>query len=187
MLAFDVAEARVLVSAVGWQPSTAPSFRGGKEHGQAVEALVVAAGGVELDVSCFIGDSGEGSVRCVSRGSSPEDFERLVHGARLGLYTGADRFEIRQLRLLRWDVSAGWGNPSGTGLDELSQLLGADAQAFLRSLGASEVGTKEEILGSRGRDLVVTWPLGAGPEVPLAAWTLTRAVPILRALASSPR
>lgn len=184
MPAFEVAEARVLVSAVGWQPSTAPSFRGGHESGRAAEALVVADGGVELDVSCFIGDTGEGSVRCVSRGTSPEDFERLVHGARLGIYTGQDRYEIRQLRLLRWDAAAGWGNPSGTDLVELSQLLGEDADAFLRARGASDVGTKEQVLSSRGRDLAVTWPVVSGPEVPLAAWTLTRVVPILRAIAS---
>jgi hypothetical protein len=185
MPGFDVAEIRVLTSPVGWQPSVAPSFRGGQEQGMAVEALVVGAGGIELDLSCFMGDSGEGSVRCVSRGTSPETFERLVHGARLGLYAGDERREIRQLRLLRWDAAAGWGNPSGTDTAELTALLGADVETFFRALGALDLGTKEAVLGTRGRDLVVTWPLDAGPEVPLAAYALTRVLPIVRAGASA--
>ncbi len=164
---------------VGWEPAAGVHVGSDKCDGESLAAVVTGPGGLELDLAFFMGDTGLGQVHCPDPAGVPADYARLAHGGRLGVYSGDDGLLIvRQLRLLRFSVGSGWGNPTKTDLHELDQLLGGSVERLLCDLGASGLGTKEDVLGERGSDLVMTWNTGAGPELPLAAYTLTRVLPI---------
>ncbi len=66
--------------------------------------------------------------------------------------------------------------------DDLDALAGGSARDLLIGLGATELGVKSEVLGVKGNDLVLAWPLEASPVVPFVAYSLTRVMPIVRAL-----
>jgi len=101
----------------------------------------------------------------------------------LGVYVESeDAWIIKQLRLLEFSSTTGWGNPKQTNLEELDVILGASTELFLVDLGIEEIGPKHELLGTRGNDLAARWSPEEGPEVPLALYVLTRVLPIHRAL-----
>jgi hypothetical protein len=161
-----------------WERATIRSFAGADIEGERQHAMLVGPPGVELDLAYFMGDNGEGQVSCLSRGGSPEAWQRLVHGGRLGVYLEGGDLVIKQLRLMRWDASAGWGNPRMTTVEGLDGILGGSAERLFHDLGATALGTKREVLGVNGNDLAVRWPEAAGPAVAFAAYALTRALPI---------
>jgi hypothetical protein len=168
---------------IGWQPARAQAFGAGEVEGKSYPASITGPGGLELDLAVFMSPEGEGMVHCPDGAGVPADYARLVRGARLGVYEEDDKnWIIKQLRLLRFSPETGWGNPSRTDLPELDELLGASVEGLLRDLGAVAVGTKSDVFGAGGNDLVLRWPESAGPEVPLAAYTLTRVLPIFRGL-----
>lgn len=168
---------------IGWQPSRAQAFGAGEVEGNAYPASITGPGGLELDLAVFMSSEGDGMVHCPDGAGVPADYARLVRGARLGVYEEDDEnWIIKQLRLLRFSPESGWGNPSRTDLTELDSLLGASADGLLRDLGAVALGTKSEVFGSSGNDLALRWPESSGPEVPLAAYALTRVLPIFRGL-----
>ena len=168
---------------IGWLPTQASSFAQGKVHGRAYPAVVTGPGGLELDIEIFVSDAGEGMVHSPDPAGVPVDYARLGHGARLGVYQHDETtWVIKQLRLLAFTPSTGWGNPRRTSLEELDGLLGSSVEVLLSDHGLTEIGPKEEVLGSRGQDIVALWPADSGPELPLACYTLTRVLPIFRAM-----
>jgi hypothetical protein len=157
---------------------------GGQQvEGESVPAVVTGPAGLELDCEFFMSDLGDGQVHCPNPAGVPAGYERLAHGARMGVYgeAGAGSRVIRQLRLLRFNPDKGWGNPTGTTLVELDQLLESSTEKLLRGLGATDIGTRTEVLGERGNDLAMRWASHTGPELPLAAYALTRILAIYRA------
>jgi len=168
---------------IGWQPAKARAFGSGEAEGESYPATVTGPGGLELDLAVFMSHEGEGMVHCPDAAGVPPDYARLAHGARLGVYVeDEDAWIIKQLRLLDFSPSAGWGSAKQTTLEELDGLLGASTELLLVDLGIEEIGPKHEVLGSRGNDLAARWSPEAGPEVPLALYVLTRVLPIHRAL-----
>ena len=168
---------------IGWQPARANAFSSVEVDGESYPAAITGPSGLELDLAVFMSESGQGMVHCPEPAGVPADYTRLGHGARLGVYVEEDgNWVVKQLRLLRFSSDTGWGNPTLTNQEELSSLLGCSAKDLLLSAGASEVGTKAEILGTTGKDLAIRWSPDAGPEVPLAAYAMTRVLPIFRAL-----
>ena len=168
---------------IGWLPAEASSFAQGKAQGLEYPAVVTGPDGLELDLSVFMSDDGEGMVHCPDPAGVPVDYARLGHGARLGVYEHDETtWVIKQLRLLRFSTGTGWGNPRMTTVEELDQLLGSSAETLLQDLGLEEIGTKAEVLGTSGNDLALLWPADSGPELPLACYTLTRVLPIFRAM-----
>lgn len=168
---------------IGWQPAKARSFTSGDAEGAQYPATVTGPGGLELDLAIFMSDDGEGMVHCPDPAGVPADYSRLGHGARLGVYAESEfDWIVKQLRLLRFSPSDGWGSVTRTDLAELDELMGGSTDNVLRDLGATALGTKSDVLGSGGNDLAVRWPRSAGPEVPLTAYVLTRVLPIFKAM-----
>lgn len=168
---------------IGWLPAEANSFGHGKAVGLTYPAAVTGPNGLEIDLAVFMSDEGEGMVHCPDAAGVPPDYARLAHGARLGVYVeDEEAWIIKQLRLLDFSPTSGWGNPKQTTLEELDRILGASTEVLLVDLGIQEIGPRHEVLGSRGNDLAARWSPSAGPEVPLALYVITRILPIQRAL-----
>lgn len=171
------------INDIGWLPAEASSFAQGKAQGRAYPAVVTGPDGLELDLAMFMSDDGEGMVHCPDSSGVPADYARLGHGARLGVYEHDEtNWVIKQLRVLAFSPSTGWGNPRRTSMEELDGLLGSSVEGLLADHGLMHIGTKEDVLGTRGQDIAVLWPADSGPELPLACYTLTRVLPIFRAI-----
>jgi len=159
------------------------AFGQGKAEGLSYPATVTGPDGLEFDLAIFMSDQGEGMVHCPDSSGVPADYARLAHGARLGVYVHEqDDWVIKQLRLLRFSPTSGWGNPNKTSIEELDELLGGSVESLLTGLGLEAIGPKQEILGSKGTDLAMRWNSNEGPDLPLVAYSLTRILPIFKAL-----
>ena len=170
-------------NSIGWSEAAARGFGQSESTGVQYPAVVTGPFGLEIDIAFFMSDDGEGMVHCPDLSGVPADYGRLAHGARLGVYTlDSGDWAIKQLRLLRFSPTKGWGNPTRTTLEELDQLLGGSTVELLASMGMDDVGLRTQVLGVKGEDLAVRWPSTAGPELPLACYTLTRVLPIHEAL-----
>jgi hypothetical protein len=154
-------------------------------EGVEVAAVVAAPGNVLLEIAHHRWDGG-GKVIALSRGESAPAYDRLLHGARMSVLDKGDGTEIVEAGLLAWDPGQGpqgWGNPKQATLEQLDGLLGRSAAALLVEAGALDVGTRQQVFGdtSKRRNwLCVSFPAG-DPVVPLATYTLTRVLPIIRA------
>lgn len=149
---------------------------------RAVETPAVVAGPGEtlLEIAHRRWDDG-GQVVCRSRTDSAPAFDRLLHGVRLGVHDVGGGTDACEMRLLHWDAAAGWGNVRKATRDQLDEVLDGDVADLLIGAGALDLGTREEVLFDDGRRrsyVVVTFPAG-DPVVPLAAYTLTRVLPIV--------
>lgn len=123
-------------------------------------------------------ENGERDVRVLDRGHSPQRYDRLVHGVRLGVQShGDDRFcELRQNRMKPGD----WSNLYKATLAELSRGAGLDVREALLDAGALEVGSRSEVLVDDGRRRAESCVLFHGGElrVPAVAYALTRVMPL---------
>jgi len=170
-------------NAIGWSEASARGFGQSEAAGTEYPAVVTGPFGLEIDIKIFMSAAGDGMVHCPDLSGVPADYGRLAHGARLGVYTlESGDWAIKQLRLLRFSPSKGWGNPTRTTLEELDQLLGGSTVELFSSLGMDDVGSRTDVLGAKGEDLAVRWPSTADPELPLACYALTRVLPIYEAL-----
>jgi len=170
-------------NAIGWQPAVVSAFSQGKAKGVSHPATVTGPGALEIDLAVFMSDQGEGMIHCPDPSGVPADYARLAHGARLGVYAGGqDEWIIKQLRLLRFSPTLGWGNPSQTSIEELDEIVEGSVEALLINLGLEDIGPKHDVLGVRGNDLALRWSSNSGPELPLLAYSITRILPIFKAL-----
>lgn len=168
---------------IGWRETKASSFSRGEVEGEGYPATVTGPGGLELDLEVFMSLDGQGMVHCPDSSTVPAEYARLAHGARLGVYMEVDgSWIVKQLRLLRFSGSQGWGNPTMTTVDELDGLLTGSFVALMRSLGAVSIGPKSTVLGIKGNDIAIRWSPESGPQLPLSAYVLTRVLPIYQAL-----
>jgi len=73
-------------------------------------------------------------------------------------------------------------NLFGSTFSELNSYARFDAQQCLLDFGAADVGSKEEVLGTEGPSRTQNCVIFSGKnyEVPIAAFVLTRVMPILR-------
>lgn len=185
MSTIEVGPLTVHTNSVGWQPALTTAFNGSLSEGLSYSAVVTGPSGLEIDLAVFMGSNGEGMVHCPDSAGVPPEYVRLSHGARLGIYAeAATIWIIKQLRLLHHSPESGWGNPRLATLAELDMILGSSVEDLLRPLGLREIGIKQIILGKGGNDLVLRWDSAVGPELPLAAYTCTRILPIFRNLHS---
>jgi hypothetical protein len=150
---------------------------------RAVETPAVVAGPQEtlLELAHHRWDDG-GQVVCRSRTDSAPAFDRLLHGARLGVQDVGGGTDACEVRLLHWEPGKGWGNVRKATREQLDHVLEDDVADLLIGCGALDLGTKEEVLfddGRRRNDLAATFPAG-DPVVPLAVYTVTRVLPIIQ-------
>lgn len=162
------------------------TFSGGHQHGQCIPAEVRTPDGGVLEIGLTSWENGDRDIRCFSRLAGPLGYDRLVHGARLG---------VAEKRPNEWDCELGVlkyhaDRPPTVvkaAMGDLDRVLGARAEELLTSLGATAVGTKEAVLGDAGRRrgyVVMTAPEG-DPAPPLAAYVLTRVLPLMTGFGST--
>jgi hypothetical protein len=167
-------------------PVQGEAFTGGHQHGTATACELRTPDGGILEVGLVAWEHGDRDVRCFSRLAGPLLYDRLVKGGRLG---------VASKRAGDWDCELGILAHHDVGLPtvvkaswpDLDSVLGASAAALLLSLGASAVGTKEETLADTGRRrgyLVMVSPQDQ-PLPPLAAYVLTRVLPLMTGFGSS--
>ena len=118
-------------------------------------------------------DTGERDLAVHDRCDAPQRFDRLVSGSRLTVQPGL--VELRQARM----KPGGWSNLFKADLAELDDGAGTDVATALRDAGATDVGTREEVLGDTGRRRsFVVATFADGREVPVVAYVLTRVAPV---------
>jgi hypothetical protein len=149
---------------------------------RAVETPAVVAGPQEtlLELAHHRWDDG-GQVVCRSRTDSAPAFDRLLHGARLGVRDVGEGNDACEVGLLHWEAGKGWGNVRKATREQLDDVLEDDVADLLIGCGALDLGTKEEVLfddGRRRNYLAATFPAGDS-VVPLTVYTLTRVLPIV--------
>jgi hypothetical protein len=139
---------------------------------------VSGADGVDLDIGDISWDNGERSLTVVDRLGSPARFDGVVGRLRMSVtpLMGRCVVELSAARFTRAD------RPSLTKVDltDLAEEIGADIEGKLRSFGASDVGTKEEVLGVQHQRRGYWCALfdDDSPHVPAVAYFLTRIVPV---------
>lgn len=128
---------------------------------------------------------GEQGVRLASVKRGPERLGRLLKGGRLGIYSGEafglpDGIDWCQLRVMR--ERDGNRLPTAVNMsyaDTVRATGGEDVWNILSDLGALAIGPESHLLlGKTGSTPVITFPTGE-PEIPVAAWALTRVLPII--------
>lgn len=156
------------------------AFNGGFQHGVCVPCELRTPDGGVFEIGLTSWEHGDRDVRCFSRLAGPAKYDRLTNGARLG---------VASKRQGEWDCELGILRHQRTGLPtivragwtDFDSVLGSSAAELLLDLGATATGTKEEVLADAGRRrayLVMVSPEGE-PVPPLAAYVLTRVLPLL--------
>jgi hypothetical protein len=147
------------------------------------KVFVVQGRGVEIELAYVKWKNGEADVRM--RGiQGPDVLHRLRHGLRLGvsISRGTHYIDLRQA-CLGFDTDQPWSNLHAATEEELNSGAGVDVRRALRRAGATHVGTKSGILGTkdntRGRQCATF--SGRSDLVPVVAYVMTRVLPLLRA------
>lgn len=161
-------------------PVQGEAFTGGHQSGFAIPCEARTPDGGILEIGLTSWEHGDRDVRCFSRLAGPLAYDRLIKGARLG---------VAKKRAGEWDCELGIlsqhaGRPSTVvkaDWPDLDAVLGSSARSLLLSAGAKDAGTKEHVLGDEGRRrsyLVMVCDEGQALP-PLAAYTLTRVLPLM--------
>jgi hypothetical protein len=167
-------------------PIEGEAVNGGRQSGLAVACELSTPDGGILEVALTSWEHGDRDVRCFKRLAGPIMYDRLVHGARLGVASKRDGQWDTELGILRFHddrqptvVKAAW--------EDLDTVLNADARQFLLDHGASGVGTKDALIGDTGKRRSYLMMVSAvdDPAPPIVAYTLTRVLPLLTGFGSS--
>lgn len=126
--------------------------------------------------------TGEQSLRLMEADKASTPISRLVRGCRLEVrkHESESLAILRQARL----KEDGWSNLFAADLNDLDEGAGICVAEALLTLGAITVGTKAEVIGATDRQrnlLSVLFPSHL-VEVPIAAYLLTRVLPILNGI-----
>jgi hypothetical protein len=147
--------------------------------GTARRYKITGPGRLHLQVLDVTWDNGERDIRTVERNGSPQRFDRLCHGARLGiLKAGPDLMvELRQARM----TTADWSTCHKADLPALDAGAQTNTAKALRQAGAKHVGTRSEVLDDTScrRNYLCAAFVAEATTVPIVAYTLTRVLPVL--------
>jgi len=130
-------------------------------------------------------ENGESDVRLFDRGNAPSIFDRLLHSLRMSEYECSEglRARLEQARIGPGNVP----RRAKADLTELDSGAGTAVAAALTAVGASGVGTAEDLFGDSGpaRSWVwVTYPVSAAVAA-VAGYTLSRLAPLQRGVTVS--
>ena len=143
-------------------------------------ALITGPDGIALETAYLIFSDGEGDVRVIETGDTPNPYLRLGHGGRLGVYSlGSELYcEARAMKL----GDENWSNLQRATYAEIESWLGSNVDALLESTGASALVTRGELFGDEGRrrnELATSFAHG-NAMAPLTLFALTRPLPLLK-------
>lgn len=126
-------------------------------------------------------ENGERSITVGQNFTGEDRMKRLIHGLRLGIHSTSNGTSHARLWQARVKADGSWSNRCGATLDELSEGARIDVPAKLRELGASQLGTKADLLADTSKNrnhLYVSFP-SDNQQVALAAYCLTTVLPLL--------
>lgn len=162
-----------------WRQVEGQTAKRNNSKGEAYEFRVTKGRTVDLVVGEVLWENRDREVKVLETGKSPEGFQRLGHGLRLGvdrLTKGQAMCEVR-VALLK---EGAWSNMFQTNLVEMRELIGSPLPTFLKKFGATHVGTKADLLGETGtkrNELCVIFD-DDDSYVPAVTFFLTRILPI---------
>lgn len=152
------------------------------DHGTATTYAVTGPGTLHLTVADITWDNGERDLRTIHRHTSPQRFDRLLHGGRLTVNdhdgTANKRIDLRQMRM----KDANWSNLKRATLLELDAAAECSTTKTLKGFGATKIGTRAEVIGDtspHAGNMCATFPVTA-TDVPIAAYLITRVASLYR-------
>ena len=153
---------------------------------QAVRTPALVTGPTETLLEIAHDHWGDGGlVSCLTRGDSAPDFDRLVHGLRLGVAPSPSLgLDMCEARLLEWDPASRWGNVKQASTTELDDVAAGSALDLLAPCGVVGWGTRSKLFEDVGRrrNFVAATFAWSAAAAPMCVYVLTRVLPILRAL-----
>lgn len=177
----DIQVGPLKIKFMGNSQTMAVPMSGGDAH-SAIQHLAFITGpdGIALETAHFIFSDGEGDVRVIETGDTPNPYLRLGHGGRLGVYSlGGELYcEARAMKI----GDENWSNLQRATYGEIESWLGSNVNALLESIGGSPLVSRNELFGDQGRrrkELATSFPHG-NIIVPLVVFALTRPLPLLR-------
>jgi hypothetical protein len=143
-------------------------------------AFITGPDQIALETAYLIFSNGDRDVRVIEIGDTPNPYLRLGHGGRLGIYAmGKDYYcETRAMKL----GEESWSNLQNTTYSEIESWLGSNVNELLRSVGATELITREQLFGDIGRrrNVLATSFAGDNFLAPLSIYAMTRPLPLLK-------
>ena len=160
---------------------------GGKRSSATAHTFRVTGATIDIDVQYIYWWNGEREVRISTARTAPLAITRAVGHRRLAVmdvdqavgYNALMQYAC--LQQARTKDDQGWSSLYWPTMAELDEGAGLPVASTLQSLGAGEVGTHLEVFGGVGRTsslIVVTFPCD-NEVVPVAAFVLTRVLPLL--------
>ena len=137
--------------------------------------------GGDIHVGFTKWSNGQADLVGLAKVSGPDVYERLTRAGRMQVATTiSGQYSVR-LQALRYK-EPGRANLASITWDELNKLLGASATEMLKSFGATELGTAEQILNVSNKtknQLAMIYPNDCS-EAAFAAYALTRVLPLMK-------
>lgn len=137
--------------------------------------------GGDIHVGFTKWDDGLADIVGLVKVSGPDVYERLTKAGRMQVAATSSGHNSVRLQALRYK-EPGRANLASITWDDLDKLLGSNASEMLKSFGAIELGTAEEILNVTNRtrnQLAMVSPQGNHDSL-FAAYALTRILPLMK-------
>ena len=165
-----------------WREVEGDTAKRNISKGQAYEYRVTKGRTVDLLVGEVLWNNRDWEVKVLETGNSPEGYQRLGHGLRLGVDRLSKRRAMCEIRVALLKDGA-WSNMYQTTLVEMRELMGSPLPTYLKKYGATDVGTKADLLGETGNkrnELCVVFEDSGSADsyVPIVSFFLTRILPI---------
>ena len=156
---------------------------GGEEEldGQRLLAYMRTPDGGDIHVGFTKWADGLADVVGLVKVSGPDVFERLTKAGRMQVAPTSSGHNSIRLKALRYK-EPGHANLASITWDDLNKLLDSNASEMLKSFGAIDLGTAEEILNVTNKtknQLAMVSPQG-NHEALFAAYALTRVMPLMK-------
>lgn len=156
---------------------------GGEEEldGQRLLAYLRTPDGGDIHVGFTKWADGLADIVGLVKVSGPDVYERLTKAGRMQVAPTSSEHNSVRLQALRYK-EPGRANLASITWDDLNKLLESNASEMLKSYGAVELGTAEEILNVTNKtknQLAMISPQG-NHEALFAAYALTRILPLMK-------
>ena len=156
---------------------------GGEEEldGKRLLAYMRTPDGGDLHVGFTKWADGLADVVGLVKGSGPNVYERLTKAGRMQVAPTSSGHNSVRLKALRYK-EPGHANLASITWNDLNTLLGSNATEMLKSFGAIELGTAEEILNvtNKTKNQLAMVSAQGNHEALFAAYALTRILPLMK-------